>query len=245
MTQVLEIITQGYRESNLIAISGAMTPLQQAEGLARLQALVASTYGYDVGEALTDLSVGYKNQEAPDYQNSPYATSTYRWQRPEVNTRLVLNQDSAQRIFLPRDPRKGSRIAVVDVFSALAAFPITLDGNGYLIDGLATKLLNINATNKTWMFDDATSGWREITEVTLVTDEMPFGRAFEDYFITKLASRLNSRYGRSLTQETMMRLQEQQEQMMATFRQSRSKPAAGRLAYALRTPNRRFFRGFR
>ena len=42
MTQVLDIITRSYRESNLFGISGSPTALQISEGLARVDFVLTS-----------------------------------------------------------------------------------------------------------------------------------------------------------------------------------------------------------
>lgn len=233
MTQVLDIITRSYRESNLFGISGSPTALQISEGLARLQTLIASTYGWDVGEDVTDLHVGYVGQVEPDYD-----ITQRMWTRPETNTRLVLNHDGPETIYFPRLPRHGSRMSVVDVYDALALYNITLDANGNTIEDVLQVVLSTNGLNRTWIYDASASNWQIMPTVTSETDEMPFPIEFDDYFIIKLASRLNPAYGRSLSQESIMRLQDQQGQIEARYKQTRSKPVADSLAMGLRTPGR-------
>lgn len=218
MTTTSAIIVDAYRESNLIAAGATPSPAQQTEALARLTSLIAGVYGYDVGENLRDWMVGYVNQQNPDcgWQSTD-------WSYPISNSRLLLNHNTVQTIYLPENPENGARIQIIDVNGALATHAVSLIGNGRLIDGQPTALLNTNALNKTWMYDDSTAQWKAISDLTLESD-MPFPLEFDDLFIIRLAARLNPRYGRSLSDLSIARLNDMQTQIETRYRQHFTPP---------------------
>ena len=221
MTLTASIIRRAYRESNILAAGQEPTPNQQSEGMEELTSLIDAVFGWDVGEELSDWMIGYEGQYRPDI-----GWDAEDWSHPIPNSRLLLNHNSTQTIYMPAMPTNGSRIAAVDVNSALDTYPVTLNGNGRLIDGSPTALLDVAGTNRTWMYHDDSADWRTVTGLT-VTDQMPFPAAFDTYFIIKLATRVNPRFGRSLNDLSLAQLRESQEQLEARYRQTRAMPARG------------------
>lgn len=219
MTTASSIITDSYRESNGIAIGAAPSDAQNTEGLSRLQSIVGGVVGYDAGEHLQDWRVGTAGVQSPDT-----CWTEDSWIYPIINSRILLNHSTTQTLYLPERPENGSRIAVIDVNGALVTYNVTLDGNGRLIDGAATAVLSTAGLNKEWLYDADAAEWKVVTDLEL-TSEMPFPAKFDDYFIIKLAARLNPRYGRSLSDLSLARLADQQAQLEATYRQTRTLPA--------------------
>lgn len=219
MTLISAIITDSYRESNLIAAGTLPSDIQTTEGLSRLSSMVAGVYGYDVGENLMDWMVGNLNQ-----RDARGAWTEEDWAFPIQNSRMLLNHQNPQTIYFFQMPENGARMSVIDINGALATYPITLNGNGRLIDGAATAVLNTAGLNKTWVYDADNADWRALTGLVL-TDPMPFPPEFDDYFIIRLAGRLNPRYGRSLDTMALARLAEVTEQIEARYRQTRVMPA--------------------
>jgi hypothetical protein len=217
MTPISAIITDAYRESNLIMIGQAPSPEQQQEGLARLTSLIAAVYGWEVGEELKDWMIGSAGIL------HPFGWSQISWRFPIENSRLILNNTEADTIYLPENPRNGSRVQVVDVAGNLATAPITLDGNGRLIQGQRTLLLNQAGVNDTWMFNKNNSEWEPVPTID-ISSTLPFPPEFDDYFIIKLAARINPAYGRSLNDLSISRLSEATEQLIARYRQTRTMP---------------------
>lgn len=232
MTTTSEIIKDAYRESNLIGIGAGVTDAQNDEALPRLTSLISGVYGLDLGERLVDWMVGYAGQTNPDQ-----SWSQTDWVYPIANSRILLNHTTSQTLYLPPAPENGARLQVIDVNSVLATYNITLDGNGRLINGVATETLSTAALNRTYMFDADVSGWVTVTGLAL-GDPMPFPTEFDDYFILKLAGRLNPRYGRSLSDLSLARLAELKEQMESRYRQKRTMPAQ-RAVLNISDPNRR------
>lgn len=224
MTTTLEIITAAMRESNLIAIGVTPTVPQQNEGLLRLQALVSSVVGNQVGEKLQDWPIGLTGVNMSWPNGYQWWTST-EWRYPKKNSRLLLNADGPQTVYMPQEPDNGSRIAVVPVNQDLATMPVTLDGNGKLIAGAASVVLNNNATAaRVYIYQAETANWIQRIDLALV-DPFYFPNDFDDYFITKLAMRLNPRYGRAVQAESAARFAEQERQIRAYYRQKQNMPA--------------------
>lgn len=236
MTSTTVIIQDAFRESNIIGVDDVPTTDQQTEAMRRLSSLVAAVYGYDVGEELADWMVGYQGQMYPNY-----GWTELKWRWPLENSRILLNMNTEQTLYFPLRPNDGARMQIIDVQGVLATYPVTISANGRLIEGAPTLLLNTDDLNQTWIFNAEQANWVP-QEVTLIDEEMPFPSAFDDYFIIKLAARINPRYGRSLDELSIARLQEQQEKLEAKYRQSRQMPAQQGVR-RLSDPNQRYFYG--
>lgn len=234
MTQTSAIITDAYRESNLIRAGAVPSDTQNTEGLQRLQSMIAGVYGYDVGERLYDWQIGQSHVADPDV-----SWDALTWAYPIANSRLLLDHAGPQTIYFPENPENGARIRVVDTFGLLSTYNVVLDGNGRLIDGQPTATLSTDNLKQTWVYSDDHADWRAVENLALDA-EMPFPEEFDDYFILKLAGRLNPRYGRSLSDAALARLQEVTEQLNARYRQTRTVGAPTALQ-RLAGPNDRGF----
>lgn len=220
MTLTSAIIGDAYRESNLIMQGQAPSAEQEAEALTRLSSIVAGVFGFDVGEQLEDWMVGTLGQDAFEVRG----WSELQWKYPIPNSRLLLNHSAAQTIYFPYTPEDGSRIQALDLTGTLSTRPITLDGNGRLIEGQRTIIIDTDDLNRVWFYNEQAAEWRVVSGLTAETT-FPFPEEFDDYFIIRLAVRLNPRYGRSLSDLSLMRLQEVAEQLQARYRQKRLMPA--------------------
>jgi hypothetical protein len=191
MTTASSIITDAYRESNLIPMGSSPTTNQQTEALGRLNVLLLSAIGNEVGDTLDDINFG------PPYDQSSLC-SVYI----PNNARLQLNLSSPISLKLDPFPFEGQRVHIVDVGNNFATNNVIILGNGRQIEGAASLTINTNGDNRTWMYRADIGGWVKIAALAL-TDSLPFPSRFDDYFITMLAMRLNPRYGQSLTNETV------------------------------------------
>lgn len=215
MTGTLAIITQGLRESNLIAISAEPTEAQQTEGLSKLQSLVASVFGYEVGEGLIDWPIGSVPAEIAG------SWTAADWSEPAQNVRLLYSATSAQTITLPPTPDNGARIQLVDLSGALSANPLTIQGNGRRIENQNSVTLDTDNLSRTWFYRADLGNWMRLDELTLES-EMPFPVQYDPYFETMLAMRLNPRYGRSADEQTVATLRRALGQLQADYRQRRN-----------------------
>lgn len=215
MTLVSSILLQAYRESNLVALgTAALSANQEAEALARLNALIASVLGWEAGENLKQWPVG-----TAGYFDPPASIRRDVWENPPINSTLVLNLTQAETIYLPKCPSDGARIAVQDLRANLATFNVTLNGNGRLIEAAANLVLNTNSLNRTWFYRADIGDWRRVSTL-VAADEMPFPVEFDDMFIILLAIRLNPRYGRKMDDQTALILRRAQRMFTTRYAQA-------------------------
>lgn len=205
MTTALSIITDAYRESNIIPMGVSPNTNQQTEALARLNSLVLSTIGNEVGDALDDLNIG-----------GNYDQSSLTDEFIPDNARLVLNLSAADTLKLHPSPIEGQRVSVVDAKDNLATYNLTIDGNGRQIEGASSVVLNVNGETRQWMYRADLGEWVKISAL-LIGDALPFPQEFDDYFITMLAMRLNPRYGQALSNETMLAMRRARSQLRARY----------------------------
>ncbi len=218
MTTALDIIKQAYRESNLIAIGTDPTEAEQTEALPRLNTIVSSVLGAEVGEQLNDWPVGTVGIE-----NAEGWTSN-QWKYLPANIRVIVNGATAQTLNLPPMPSDGARVAVVDVRGTLAAQPITLNGNGRLIEGATSVVLSTNNLARSWLYRADLGKWMRVEALSLGS-EMPYPIDFDDVFISMLAMRLNPRYGRSVDQQTVATYDRAVRRLKGRYRQRTVIPA--------------------
>lgn len=215
MTTISSIIQQALRESNVIALGAEPKPAQSIEGLTKLQSLVSSIFGNEIGEDFVPWPLGNFGRSADS--KFPWGERELRY--PPINSALVAVNEAAMLVYLPTNPSDGARFQIVDPLSRLATVPVTLDANGRAIEGAQTVVLNVNGTNRSWLFRADLASWVRITDLDADGD-LPFPREFDDYFVIKLAMRLNPGYGRSLDEQSVARLKEMKRQITARYVQS-------------------------
>lgn len=206
MTVVSTIIADAYKESNLIPEGATPSTTQMANALRRLNTLLLSTVGNEVGDELNEINYGgdFTQAELID-----------QWV-PD-NTRLIINVTAAFELDLDPYPYEGQRVAIVDVLGNLSTYPSVLNGNGRLIEAFATADLNEDGMNRQWLYRSDIGSWVRINELE-EADEMPFPVEYDDYFVTMLAGRLNPRYGQTLSQETVQTLNRTRSQFRSRYR---------------------------
>jgi hypothetical protein len=205
MTTASSIITDAYRESNLIPMGNTPNTNQQTEALGRLNTILLSLIGYEVGEPVEDVNIGGTYDQSWD--TSYYVPS---------NVRLILNLSSATTLKLHPQPFDGQRLVAVDAANNLGTHSLTLDGNGRQIEGAATLTLNTNGDTRQWIYHSESGNWVKVTTL-LYTDTMPYPAEFDDFFITTLAMRLNPRYGQALQPETVEAMKRARGQLRARY----------------------------
>lgn len=214
MTVVSSLIRSAYREGNIVALTQTPSDLENNDALDRLQAIVSSVYGFEVGEPLVDWPIGLEGVQWPN----TFVWTDSMWQRGMINTRLIAASTTPQTYYLPANTFNGSRVALIDPANRLAAAPITIDGNGRTIEGNLTFTANTNGLTKMWFYRSDLGNWVNLTPLAL-TDEFPFPIEFDDYFITHLAMRLNPRYGRSMGADSVAVLNRALARLQAMFKQ--------------------------
>lgn len=197
MTLISSIINDAFRESNIIPINTPPNDVQNTEALRLYNAILSGLFGTDVGETLRDWPLGNLGRD-PELPCEEFGPNSHWLKTPPINTRLVATNESPFTVDLTVRPQDGSRYAIIDPFGQLATNPITLNGNGRVIDGAPTFIANENGFSNEWMYRADQGSWISITNKVL-TDQNPFPQKYDEMFIILLAIRLNPRYGRDLT----------------------------------------------
>lgn len=218
MTLVSQIITDAYRQGNLIAKGASPTAIEEVEGLRYLSRIVKSVFGNEAGEDLLPFPVGRGNISRPSgypwYDDVP----DNNWYVPK-NIRLMLNLDNELSVYLHPDPDDGSRFGVTDISGNLSTYNLTVYGNGRNIDGSDSVVLNTDGDIGEWFYREDTGNWTRYTPLS-VTDEFPFPEEFDDYFVTMLALRLNPGYGIQLDPQSSEILRRSKRQLVSRYFQT-------------------------
>lgn len=216
MTLISSIITDAFREGNILPLGKAPNANQAAEALRLLNGLFSSIYGDEAGEDLTDWPLGNFGRESPEYD---LAFTDYRVDHPTINRRLIAVNEEAKTVYLTLRPQDGARMGIADPFGRLASVPVSLDANGRTIEGSASVLLDTNGTFREWFYRADLGDWVRLTEKA-DTDEMPFPADFDNFFITALAMRLNPRYGRTMDDQSALIYKSERRKFVARYLQS-------------------------
>lgn len=217
MTLVSDIITDAFRQSNLIALGTTPTTAENTEALRYVNRIVKSVLGNEVGDPLTSFPLGKSQIVRPSNFPSWNQNPGSDWVVPR-NIRLNVNLTAALTVYLNPMPNDGCRFAVSDAVNTLGTYPLTVMGNGRFIEGAATLVLNTPGTETEWVFRADTGNWQKVTPL-LLADTFPFPEEFDDFFIVLLALKINPSNGLQLdpqSQQTMMRARTQ---LRARYRQ--------------------------
>ncbi len=218
MTLISSIITDAYREGNILPRRKVPDVTQVAEALRLFQQNINSIYGGDAGEPLEDWPLGIFGVNEPGIVD-PRTPDLI--QRPPINQRLLATNLAPLTVYLTPYPQDGARMSIADTFSRLAAFPVTLDANGRTIEGNSTLVLNVDGTFQEWFYRADLGDWVKL-DALADTDQNPFPEAFDIFFICGLAMRLNPRYGRTMDPQTATVFKANRRQFIARYLQSRS-----------------------
>lgn len=220
MTTVADIIRQALREANSIGVGAVIPAPEHDEALARLQALVLSALGTDVGYIMEDW-----NLKAPDTITKPSGVPLTAGQAAAFtappNSRFICALTGATTLLLDPLPQDGQRVAIVDAIDSLSAHSLTISPNGRKIEAAtASVVLNTSGTVREWFYRSDTANWTKVATLS-DGDPFPFPGDFDDYFTIMLAARLNPRYGRELGDASQHRLTQQSQAINARYSQSR------------------------
>lgn len=213
MTTASEIITQAFREGNIVAVGQSPTTAEVNEALPRLNNVVSSLIGYEIGEYLHDWPI-----PDPSPEERPYYRIRHIHERdiPPVNSRILLDIASPKTVYFPAYPSDGSRMSAVDVGMSAA---LTIDGNSRLIEGAQTLSVAAADLPKNWFYRADLSDWKPIKKL-VEADEMPLPEEFDDLFVTALLVRLAPRFGVSVPQGTGSAFRRMLSQAKARYKQN-------------------------
>lgn len=218
MTTVVSIINSALRETNLIPLGVTPDAAAQAEAFGRLVTIVAGVLGNEGGENLNPMPLG---------QNDITSPTGYPWWSNELpgnvfvqtNTRLMCNLTDDGAINLHPRPHDGARMGVVDVSQNFDQFPLTIYGNGRLIEGQPDMVYNTAGLVRQWLYREDLGNWVVVQPITLDGD-MPWPEEFDDMFIVMLAMRLNPRYGQVMHPASVQALSAAMRKFSARYSQS-------------------------
>ncbi len=195
-TEVREIIVQAFRDGNFVAVGEGTTAEELLEAVPRLNNFISSLFGIELGEALREWYAPQSwNPAAPlRYPLTPDgsgATSADPWIYPPANVRLLVKIADPRTIYFPASPNDGARMAYADAGSTGA---LTLHGNGRMIEGAASLLMNPATMNgRKWLYRADLGNWIELRRLASM-DAVPLPEEFDDLLVTGLIIRLASRY---------------------------------------------------
>jgi hypothetical protein len=219
MTTISEIISDAYRESNLISINATPTVAQQTEALRLLNRIVIALFGNEAGDPFTNINVGNNNVQTTSIfvsdNNESYFNSG--WTVPQ-NSRLTLNLTEPRSLILNPCPNDGERLSVVDASNNLSANPLTLLGNGRSIEGATSLVVSVDGTETQWFYRSDTANWAKLSSL-LITDESPFPSEFDDLLIIGLTIRLSTRNGGTLAEASVSNYNNVEREFKARYAQ--------------------------
>lgn len=245
MTLASSIITDAYREGNLIAVGASPSASEQTEALRKLTRFIAGVFGEEMGENLADWPVPTPQRTAPVAANFPqlpyplgldgtllggpsYSTlsNAYAYYPPK-NSRLVFGGVTGT-IYFPEQPDDGSRMAIVQGSGAGDGGAVgqiaTLNGNGRTIEASNTKTFTFASPATTpvqWLYRADLGDWVRVPTTTLAsTDDIGFPPDLDDLWVCMLAIRLAPSYGKTTAPETSATAARMIKKLKARYRQA-------------------------
>jgi hypothetical protein len=237
-TPVSTIITNAYRESNLIGLGQTPNSVEQVEALALLNGFIDSLFGAEMGENLTPIGLGLNNIQTSWFMAS-FWTDVFQTFVP-ANTRLMCNLQQAQTISLDPSPYDGARYQFIDVSGNLQTYPLTLLGNGRNILGDPSITLNTNNYNQFFFYRGDLGNWMICNDIA-IDGVSPFPEEFDDFLAIGLCDRLSTRTGVPLSTSSQSRFKKLRGQFYARYAQ---RPQVGAEQGLLRIPSNRAYRYF-
>ena len=229
MTLVSDIVRQALRETNIAALPQPSSTAETTEGLDRLQALVLSTLGNDVGYIMEDWNV-ISAALITDASGVPLSAAMATAFVTPPNVRFACGLTAATTLKLDPQPQDGQRFSFVDVANTFDSFALTINPNGRKLEGaVGSAVYSTEGLVRQFMYRSDVADWKKIDTLAL-GDTFPFPADFDDYFIISLAMRLNPRYAKQLSKESTERLEQQRGQIIARYSQTRlsaAQPAGG------------------
>ncbi len=217
MSLVSQIVEKAFRELNAIGELNNITPTQATEGLDRLQNIVDSCIGGEVGDQLISFPIGRNNivrpQGFPWYDGVP----DNAWFVPP-NNRVMLNLTSSVNLYLNPLPGDGERFALIDVSKNTSTFPVVIYGNGRTIENGTSITISTDGTDSQWWYRADLGNWQKVSPL-VESDEFPFANEFDNYFITMLAMDLSPAYGAAMNPSSIDKFKRSRSQLTARYAQ--------------------------
>ena len=223
MTTARDIITDALREGGILALGETPEADASSEGLKRLNVLIRSLIGFEIGENLTPVSFGTNGIATPEGLAADQSSRILSSYLPS-NTVLYVNQSSSNTINLDPNPQDGARVSIIDSSGNFATYNFIVDANGRKIENAASVTLNTSSSATEWFYRADTGNWFKVTDLT-ENDLIPFPTEFEDLLTTSLAFRLNPRYGQQSPGEMVASMTRAKTMFKARYSQNTETPS--------------------
>lgn len=210
MATAAYIAQRAFRENNLLPTGKSPTASQLSEAVAVLSTLIESTIGTEIARELM-------NWPSPNFKTAP-VNARYplypqaqgiprdQWNYPPPNTRLVTRLNANERVYFQQNPPDGAMMTLLNLGPTFDVYSLTLDGNGYLIEGGPELVLNTaqayTGTPIRWMFRADLGSWIRIPLPLAEDTELPFPVEFDDFWTAALCIRLSPSYGKPVSDIT-------------------------------------------
>lgn len=195
MTTIAQIITDAYRETNLIAQTATETTNEQAEALRLLNRFILSLFGNEAGDNLVNRNYGQNNVD-PQIYDPEFDRFLEAWFIP-LGYRIRVNLQSPKTLRLFPEPEDGAMFGIVDASGNFSSHNLTIQGNGSTIENQPSIALDTDNFSGAWFYRADKANWARVTDIQ-VTDESPFPPEFDDLLVIGLAMRLDPRNGAGL-----------------------------------------------
>jgi hypothetical protein len=236
MTTLRQIITDAYRESNLIPVGEVPEGEEYDEALRKLQNIIKTLIATELGENYVEVSYGLEGLNQADAISRDISSLISSGYLP-TNTRIVCNLSADTTLYLDPEPHDGARISVVDSSNNFSTNSLTLDGNGRRIEEVDTISLTTDGVFRDWFYRADLGTWVRVTDLT-GDDDSPFPSEFDDYLSISLALRLHPRHGVNTAAETGDALMRARRAFKARYQQQRQESSELAL---LRLPSMRIW----
>jgi hypothetical protein len=204
-----DFIQRAYRTQNLIPVGKAPTAAEIQEALGLYQSMIASLFGgNDIGQLLAPWEIppdptSTNPGRYPLYPQQPNQDNQQQvWRNPPPNVRLIANQGIGDPVFFPPTPPNGSKMAFVNVGLDLTQYPLTLSGNGRLIEGQPDITIdNTYSGPILWFYRDDLANWVRVTDLELTSDS-PLPPQFDNFIRCLLFANLAGPNNKEVADET-------------------------------------------
>lgn len=224
---VREIIVRAWRADNLIPIGKSPTAAELVESLGQFQSFIDSLFGNDIGNLLSGWEVPPSPTSSypsrfPLYPEDPsanYSDAVNVWSNPPANVRLITNAGIGVPVYFPPTPSDGAQMALVNVGADFATTPLTLDGNGRLIEGLPQLVISAALSAPIgWFFRGDLASWVRVTQFTLDSPS-PLPTTFDDFLVSAMAVWVSGPNGVSSPPDVMNRAKRGHTLLKTTYAQ--------------------------
>lgn len=199
------IVQRAFREGNLKPAGKSPTDTEQSEALQYLTSFIQNLFRTTIARRLMDwttpnIQTAPRDARYPLYPRNQ-SINPDKYPYPPANVRLTTRLTGPQTIYLQQYPTDGALIQLVNVGPEFGTHPLTLDANGFLIEGQDTLVFDTDPSYNApimWMFRADKGSWERLVFPLTADAEMPFPEEFDDFFVASLNIRMAPTYGKQV-----------------------------------------------